>query len=427
MIRGLLLSFAAAVCVFGILFSCWSLILDRTVYGEPFLHSMTDRAFSDLQDYVNEKHITPDSLHLLHAWCSRAERIDLSVYVGQKVVFLYPEADSSMFDPEYEDLEWEYPLAFADGTAAEAFLYYYSSDFHFYLSVLVSTLLAFAAFCVCFIRFVQGRFQYIRLLRQELDILAGGDLEHPVTVSESGELRELAEGIDQMRLSVLESQRSEAEIRDAEARLMTAMSHDLRTPLTSLLTYLELADSGRYENPEQLRRFISKSLEKAVRIRRMADRIFEYRRSVSSGNPEGSGTDADACFRHYWNDAAFSLRIRGFSVRTEFLPLSGKLPADPEQFNRVFDNLFSNLIRYADPDFSILIRFSGREGDIEFLLENRVSPSAASVRGTGIGLETCRQILRDIGGTLEQSETEGIFRIRLLIPLSEASGGREAP
>ncbi len=427
MLRGLLISFAAAVCVFAVFFACFSIILDRTVYGDPFIQSVTDKAFSDLQGFVREKNIASTGLQQLNAWCSKAERIYLSIYVEGKPVFAFPETDTSTFDPELEDTEREYALTFADGTEARVFLYYFSSDFYFYLSILISALVAFGAFCVCFIRFVQGRFQYIRLLREELDILAGGDLEYPVTIQEFGELKELAEGIDQMRLSVLESQKSEAEIRKADARLMTAMSHDLRTPLTSLTTYLELADSGKYESPEQLRYFISKSLEKASRIRQMADRIFEYRHSVSSETRNGSGAavDADPVFRNYWDDAAFSLRKKGFSVRTEFLPLSGRLSADPNQLFRVFDNLFSNLLKYADASFPVLIRFAGRDGEIEFLLENRVSPAGCSVKGTGIGLETCREIVEGTGGSMEKTEADGMFRIRLQFPLAEGPADRE--
>ena len=61
-----------------------------------------------------------------------------------------------------------------------------------------------------------------------------------------------------MRLSILTHQKLEEEMRSNSSKLVTAMSHDLRTPLTSLMGYLELLDKNKYENEEQLRLFIKK-------------------------------------------------------------------------------------------------------------------------------------------------------------------------
>ena len=79
-----------------------------------------------------------------------------------------------------------------------------------------------------------------------------------------------------MRLSILTHQKLEEEMRSNSSKLVTAMSHDLRTPLTSLMGYLELLDRNKYENEEQLRLFIKKSLNQAIRINSMANQLFEY-------------------------------------------------------------------------------------------------------------------------------------------------------
>ena len=73
------------------------------------------------------------------------------------------------------------------------------------------------------------------------------------------------------------------------------MSHDLRTPMTSLLVYLELLDCGKYENETQLKHVISRCLEKTLHIKGMADKLFEYFLVYSSEwePPDSEFVDAD--------------------------------------------------------------------------------------------------------------------------------------
>ena len=282
-----------------------------------------------------------------------------------------------------------------------------------------SGLIAFLVFSLCFVAFVHRKLRYVKRLKAELDILAGGELNYPVTVKGLDELGELASGIDQMRRSILAHQSAEDQMRLANSQLVTAMSHDLRTPLTALLAYLELMDRGRYDGEEQLRYFISQSLGKTLQIKDMADKLFEYFLVYSSEwePAELELVDADQVLQQFWGEYAFSLENEGFTVRTGFGQLNGSLRVNLDLLRRAFDNLYANLLKYADPDQPVEAVYR-REGDlVRLTLVNHISPQRDKRESTNIGLNTCRRVLRYHGGTFSAGERDGQFQVTVTLPL----------
>ena len=427
---GVIISLLAAAAVFILTLVPGIFMLDHTVYGEPFAQKMADVKFSVLQDYVKDEEITEKNVKKIGIWCGKVKKVYLSLYDDGKPVY----SSSKMYLPaEIED--WEtvsasditfededpgsmYTLTLADGHTLQAFLYYYPGD-AFYLGILIlSSLTAFIAFSFCFITLVHRKLAYVKKLKQELDILSGGALEYPVTVNGKDELGQLAFGIDQMRRSILSHQKTEEMTRAANCELVTAMSHDLRTPLTSLMAYLELIDRGKYENEEQLHTFVKKSIDKAVRIKTMADQMFEYFLVYSSEweEQELERAEADMMFRPIMEDYAFALENNGFSVNRDLQKLEGEVRVNAELLHRVFDNIYSNLLKYADKEYPVNMSFKQSDGRVRIYISNHVSPQRSRRESTNIGLNTCRSIMEYHGGTFENSEEDGIFNIEMSIP-----------
>lgn len=400
-----------------------SALLDHTVYGRPFAQKMVDRQFSDLQEYVTAQQITTENILQLNAWCHQGRKIYLVIYQDDQLIFApsksgeIPESDD--WSMEEEDSENQYELMLSDGTSVYAFLYYYAGD-AFYLGItILSALIAFAAFSACFVLLIHRKLAYIKKLKAELDILSGGALEYPVTVQGKDELGQLAYGIDQMRCSILAHQRTEEMARSANSQLVTAMSHDLRTPLTSLLAYLELIDRGKYESEEKLHLFVRKSLDKTYRIKTLADQIFEYFLVYSAEweQPDLESQDADMLLGPIWSDYAFSLENKEFSIHTDFQPLNGTVQVNMELLRRVFDNLYSNLLKYADPGKTVEIAVRKVDGQAQLRIVNHVSPSRDKRESTRIGLNTCQRIMEYHSGIFEYTEENGVFAITLTLPI----------
>ena len=429
---GVIVSLLAAAAVFVLTLVPGVLLLDHTVYGEPFAQKMADVQFSVLQDYVRDEGITEKNVKKIGIWCGKVKKVYLSLYDDGKPVYssskMYLPAEIENWETvsasditfEDEDPGSMYTLTLADGNTVQAFLYYYPGD-AFYLGIMIlSSLTAFMAFSFCFITLVHRKLAYVKKLKQELDILSGGALEYPVTVNGKDELGQLAFGIDQMRRSILSHQKTEEMTRAANCELVTAMSHDLRTPLTSLMAYLELIDRGKYENEEQLHTFVKKSIDKAVRIKTMADQMFEYFLVYSSEweEQELECADADMMFRQIMEDYAFALENNGFSVNRDLQELQGEIRINAELLHRVFDNIYSNLLKYADKEYPVNMSFKQASGRVCIYISNHISPQRSRRESTNIGLNTCRSIMQYHGGTFENSEDDGIFNIEMSMPIT---------
>ena len=424
LLLGALLSLFAAALAFSLFCLIGNFCLDHTVYGNKFSGKMSERQFRHLQDYVIQESITSGNLNRLNAWCSRENGIYLTLYKDGQLIYessasreqkLNPEG----LDPEFEDAEREYPLSFSDGVSVQAFLYYFAGDAFYFWMIGVSGLLSFAVFSLCFITLIHRKLTYIEQLKKELDILAGGDLTYTVTIRGRDELSELASGIDEMRRSILTHQESEDAIRSANSQLVTAMSHDLRTPLTSLMAYLELLDRDKVKDEQQRRHLIRQSLSQTVSIKAMADKLFEYFLVYTSEweQPNLENIDADEIMGHFWQEYAFALESHGFVVETAFEKLNGSLKTNIELLRRTFDNLYSNILKYAEPSEPVHIRYFRENDQVILILQNTVSPIQDRMESTNIGLNTCRRILKMLGGSFDVQESNNTYCVRLLLPM----------
>ncbi len=421
-----LLSLLAAALVFYLCFILGNQVLDKTVYGRPFMNKMADKQFSNLQNYVQEEQVTPKNLHPLDVWCSRGDKVYLTIYLGNRILYesvTFSEGtlNPNEFDPSIENPDMEHTLVFSDGSSSRAFLYYYTGDAYYYWVIVLSGLASFVVFSLCFITFVHIKLKYIKHLKTELDILAGGDLSYHVNIKGEDELGELAAGIDQMRKSIVIHQSTEEEMRSANSQLVTAMSHDLRTPLTSLLAYLELMERGKYESEEQLRHFISRSLEKTLRIKAMADKLFEYFLVYSSEWEQSSTelTDAASLFQQFWGEYAFSLESNGLQVISDFGNLKGQIQVNIDLLRRVFDNLYSNILKYANPQKPVELSYWLEGIQVRLKLLNSISDQRDQKESTNIGLNTCARIIQYHKGTFMTEEKDGCFCVTITLPLAE--------
>lgn len=422
---GIAVSTLVAALVFILFMFVGNEILDRTVYGAGFMDSMGDKYFNDLQLFVETEDVSVSNLRPLDIWCSRGDRVYLSIYLENRIIYesvlkSWIKLNPALYDPSMEDEENRHDLVLNDGTVLSAFLYYYSGDAYYYWTIVISGLFSFVAFYMCFIFFVHRKLKYIEKLKGELDILAGGDLDYQVCVRGNDELGELANGIEQLRKAVVAHQIAEDKIRAENSELVTALSHDLRTPLTSLLVYLELLDGHRYESMEQAGYFVKRSLEKTYQIKAMADKLFEYLLVYSSGweLPEMGDTDADTFFEQYWKEASFSLENKGFHIEKDFSPLCCNIRLDMPLMTRAFDNICSNIEKYADSSFPVFFSCK-REGDmVHFVVSNCIAASPKGPHSTGIGLNTCRRIIGYHKGTFSFGPKDGSFHVSISLPVT---------
>lgn len=272
---------------------------------------------------------------------------------------------------------------------------------------------------VCFLLFtalllalIHRKVNYIALLNREVGIMQGGDFSHPMTVKGHDELTSLAKDMDAMRLSFAERLETESAMRKANANLVTAMSHDLRTPLTALIGYLDIIDLNRYGSQEEMLKYVHSSKLKAYQIKEMSDKLFEYA-LVYGQQDEHLNTevmDAGTVIGQYIEEGIVMLESQGFQVTV--MPPESSLPIqlNTSLMHRVFDNVFSNIRKYADRATPVAVQFTLDTDNIFTVqIRNAIGKPSNAADSSGIGLKTCEKIMQQHGGSFETISEHGTY------------------
>ena len=397
----------------------------NVVYSdEKYEQDITDMLQS-LQDYVQEEQVTEDNIKLLVNWVRKQKNVYVTFYRDIDEL-LGPFMANSGDEPYEVDTEYEsmyYTVNLYDGTPIKVQLEVYLDMNYMYWADVAMYVTGGIVFLLLLLMMIHHKIRYINRLESELKVLGGGNLEYPITIKGNDEITSLAEGITALKNGFLEEQQMKAEAEKANMELVTAMSHDLRTPLTSLIGYLELLNMHRYENEEQLQKYLEYCRKKAFQIKKVSDRLFEYflvygkeEKELQLQTIPCEEMTEDLC-----NGQFFDWQDRGGTIDCQIGELPGAVQVDSEYMQRVMDNLLSNLKKYGDPAYPLQIQIDERQDMQHILLKNHVLEQKNQIESTQIGLKTCRRIIENHGGTFAwRTDTqENTFTIEMELPLAK--------
>ncbi|MGO4987585.1 histidine kinase dimerization/phospho-acceptor domain-containing protein [Gallicola sp. Sow4_E12] len=189
-------------------------ILDKELFNWSSIINQENKTVRSLQNYINENDLA----------LADVDQLEVQMLAE-------PDANLDKTDPAY-------PVYFKDGIAQMISFTTYES--YYRAADTVSAGISFLAFLGIVLYSIRRKLKYITKIESELKILGGGDLTYPITIKGKDELASLAKEVERMRCALLERQETEEAAHEANRGLVTAMSHDLRTPLTALIGYLEL-------------------------------------------------------------------------------------------------------------------------------------------------------------------------------------------
>lgn len=280
------------------------------------------------------------------------------------------------------------------------------------LGRIVGLLLALTGFCAVVVPYIAGLLRRIGALSRETGVLMAGDLDHAILVKGRDELSGLGRDIERLRRSVLARIEGEREAVGANSRLITSLSHDLRTPLTKLTGYLDILIYEKYQSREEHDRFLRLALEKTAQLKTLTDQMFA---SAQVGAPQAGleqqpeAVDGAALLGQLLEEQCGDLRREGFRVEPPTFSEEFTLFLRTEDMVRVFDNLFSNLRKYADPGVPVTIKAEESGEAVALRLENRVKAAPDRSDSRGVGVPTMLELMERSGGRLEVSLSEGMY------------------
>lgn len=282
--------------------------------------------------------------------------------------------------------------------------------------------------------FQTGSAQKKRLL-EGIERITNGDLDYKLDLHDfQGADRQLAEGINHMgeNLSVLINERVQDE--RMKATMITNISHDLKTPLTSIINYIGLIRREDIDN-QKVKDYADVLDQKALRLKQLMEDLTEVSR-ISSGNVSLQMTDIDLVELVRQTGGEFNERLeqKGLNVIIKFPRDPVIIRADGRQLWRVIGNLYNNVSKYAMPNTRVYVEVSEQDGEASFSIKNiteipiHVDVSALTERfvqgdesrsteGSGLGLSISKMLTELMGGAFLLEVDDDLFKVTVAFPI----------
>ena len=268
-----------------------------------------------------------------------------------------------------------------------------------------------------------------------------GELEVPVEYKGDEEFEQLCDTFNEMQRSILDNQKQQIKNEQARTDMVTGISHDLRTPLTSIQGYIKGILDGVADTKEKQDRYLRTAYEATKEMNILLQKLFDFSRIESGQLPfhEVKGDIGEFTAGYI---AGKEKALQGDGVIFTFYPGAEVLPdvrMDIDQIRRILDNLLENSMKYA-ASHPLIIEVSvyekvyekGKEILVDWKDNGNGVPEekighiferfyrcdeSRSKKGSGVGLYVVQWIMRQHGGYAEAINGKGLT-IRLHFPLA---------
>lgn len=278
----------------------------------------------------------------------------------------------------------------------------------------------------------------LQKLKEAGEALAAGNLTyHTDTEKMYGDLKEHGENLNSiasgMGIAVEERLKSER----MKTELITNVSHDIKTPLTSIINYATLIGAEPCEN-EKITEYADVLVRQSERLKRLIEDLVEASKA-SSGNLEVNLSPCDAAvfISQAGGEYEEKLKKAGLTLVTKQPEQEVRIMADGRRMWRIFDNLMNNICKYAQCGTRVYVTLEVIGSNAVFSFKNtsrdelNVSPdelmerfvrgdASRNTEGNGLGLSIARSMAQLQGGTLEISTDADLFRAILSFPIVQS-------
>ncbi len=384
-------------------------ILIRDVYMSPEnVNRRKAHIYADFSSYVTSQGVSGRDTAAVARWTASHEYVTLFLFGTGREQQLYSggklDAGAGGYDPQIHGRL--YPIRFADGLYQVA-IGDNSQVRQRQLINIVSFALASLSFLLLFMWYTGRLTGRIIALSQEAAAVTAGDLERSITADGDDELTALAQSMDEMRRSVIERMGNEKRAWEANTELITAISHDIRTPMTAMIGYLGLLCGGT-EDESTKAQLASSAYVKAMELKDLTDQLFRYFLVYGKAEleMEKERFDARLLFGQLLGEMEFDLNDAGYTLQRQDFEGECFITVDPLFLKRVLDNLLSNIKKYADPAEPVEVCMTLENGRLTLRVSNAVAVLQTRKDSTKIGLRTCEKIMTALGGEFK-TENDG--------------------
>jgi len=281
----------------------------------------------------------------------------------------------------------------------------------------------------------------LSLLKQAVEEISTGDLSVEITEVGDKEIRELCADFEKMRIQLKDTTRLKKKYDDNRTMLVSSISHDLKTPITSIKGYVKGILDGVANNPEKVERYLKTVYSKSEQMDVMIDDLLLYSKLDLSQLPFNfEKTDIIDYFNYCIHDSALELEKSNITISlSNDLDGIKYVKIDRERLMRVILNIIDNSRKYMDKqqgEITILVRETNssiiievrdngsgiNEKDVNKIFDRfyRADAARSEANGSGLGLAIAKQIVEGHKGKIwaVSHENQGIS---ILISLGKIS------
>ncbi len=332
------------------------------------------------------------------------------VTLNDSLFISYTGADVYTFDVTFSDTTGKMFIKISDILL--------SVDIFNIISVIVSIIIF---FCLS-LYLVYKQLSYINVIESGIKIIADEDMLYKIPIKGNNELAKLALNINNMGDTIYQSHQKERKDEIMQRQLITNMSHDLKTPLTSMTGYIDII-SNKVSNDEELSQYANIAKQNGIRLEKLINDIFLYSKLISGDIPLN--------LQQY---NIFILMNQILEIRTEninFINANSNdvlnIKVDAEKFHRIIDNLLSNANKYGIKDSSIEIEVKKDIDDVTIIISNQTNDDLSdkmdkitnrsytanedrSNGSSGLGLSIALELISMMNGNLDFEFKDQIFK-----------------
>ncbi len=306
-------------------------------------------------------------------------------------------------------------------------------------NIFVSFVIAFFSFIISFLIITNSSMKYIQEISKGLKEISRGNLSYRLPIKGEDELGNLANNINYMAQEIETKIENERKAEKTKNELITNVSHDLRTPLTSIMGYIGLARDEKYSDEKELKEYLDIAFNKSERLKVLIDDLFEYTKLTNEGvllnfqrlNLNEFLEQLIEELRPYYEENDLKLNV--------LLPEEKIfINADTNKILRLFENLFTNSIKYSHKPGEVNVSLEKFTETVVFTISNRGDridkdklkkiferfyradeARNSSVSGSGLGLAITKNIAELHKGRVWADCQEDIITFYVQLPLEK--------
>ena len=267
-----------------------------------------------------------------------------------------------------------------------------------------------------FTAYILKKLAYLSEIMDGTEKIKNGDLEYKIPIKDDDNFTVLAENINNIGQGLENSIEDALKSERMKAELITNVSHDLKTPLTSIINYIELIKKEKNIEPDYINDYIKVLDSKSKRLKVLIEDLFEASKA-SSGNLEINMNKIELrqLLRQSIGEMEEKILESNLDIRLNLPEDKVYIYADGRRMYRVLENLLSNIIKYSLNNTRVYIDLNVNEGKVTLIMKNissyelnfdpveimerfKRADESRNTEGSGLGLAIAKDLVNLQGG-----------------------------